>query len=153
MSEINIGDTARDSITGFEGVVIGFTDYLHNCRRPILQPKTLKDGKPIDNRSFDLPSVELVARGDGSYQPPPPRPFGLGDVVRDKVTGFEGVLVSRTEWSNGCDRYSVQSTQMHEGKPIDAEGFDGIALELVKSASPKPAAVKAGGPRPEPKRR
>ncbi len=32
----------------------------------------------------------------------------LGQRVRDKITGFTGVAVSRCEYLNGCIQYSVQ---------------------------------------------
>ncbi len=57
---MKLGDTARDTITGFQGVVIGETKWLHGCKRLVIQPRELKDGKPIDAQSFDEPQVELV---------------------------------------------------------------------------------------------
>lgn len=36
------------------------------------------------------------------------RMIELGDTVMDRVTGFVGVAVSRTEYMNGCIRYAVQ---------------------------------------------
>ena len=43
---IELGDTAKDSITGFSGVVIATTFWLHGCERLTLQPQKLdKDGK------------------------------------------------------------------------------------------------------------
>lgn len=64
MAEIKLGDIARDKVSGFEGVVIGITQWLHGCERLIIQPQKLHDGKPIDALSFDLPQVELVAGKD-----------------------------------------------------------------------------------------
>lgn len=57
---VNLGDVARDTITGFTGVVIAETKWLHGCRRLTIQPQELKDGKPVDACSFDDPQVELV---------------------------------------------------------------------------------------------
>jgi hypothetical protein len=58
---INLGDVARDTITGFTGVVIARHQYLHGCRRFSLQPQEMKDGKPIEPQSFDEPQLELVS--------------------------------------------------------------------------------------------
>lgn len=73
---INLGDEARDTITGFAGVVIGDTKWLHGCRRLTLQPRELKDGKPIDPISFDEPQLELVstAAASGTSEKGGPRP-------------------------------------------------------------------------------
>lgn len=58
---VNLGDKVRDKITGFEGIVIGITEWLWQCRRPIVQPATLQsDGKPIDSQSFDEPQLEVI---------------------------------------------------------------------------------------------
>ncbi len=60
--KIELGDTARDTITGFEGVVVGHTQWIHGCVRLTIQPRTMKDGKPIDPMSFDEPQLELVSK-------------------------------------------------------------------------------------------
>jgi hypothetical protein len=59
---IGLGDRVRDRISGLEGIVIGITDWLYQCRRPIVQPTTLTDGKPTDSLSFDEPQLELLEK-------------------------------------------------------------------------------------------
>ncbi len=68
MGTIKLGDIARDSITGFEGVVVAITDWLHGCRRLTLTPQLLHEGKPIENHSFDEPQCILVRR-EGEQAP------------------------------------------------------------------------------------
>lgn len=77
---IKLGDLARDTITGFTGVVVAETKWLHGCMRMTLQPKALHDGKPIDAATFDLPQLELVpavrektTSGTGGPRPEPTR--------------------------------------------------------------------------------
>jgi hypothetical protein len=41
---INLGDIAKDIITGVTGTVIASTKYLTNCERLTIQPMGLKDG-------------------------------------------------------------------------------------------------------------
>lgn len=62
MTSIALGDLAKDTITGFEGVCIAETQWLHGCRRITLQPRELKDGKAIESASFDEPQCALVSR-------------------------------------------------------------------------------------------
>lgn len=79
--------------------------------------------------------------------------FGLGDEVKDKVTGFKGAISGRTEWLYGCRRYTVQPTKLKDGKPMDPLGFDEAALILIKAAGPgQKVQPRKGGPRAEPGR-
>jgi len=57
---IQLGDVAKDKITGLIGVVVIDVKYLHGCRRLTLQPQALHEGKPIESSSFDEPQLELV---------------------------------------------------------------------------------------------
>lgn len=75
----------------------------------------------------------------------------LGDKVKDKVTGFKGIVVSISKHLYGCDRVGVQPEIGKDGKVPDAGWFDIDSIELVKSAVVKghteePAETKRGGP-------
>lgn len=72
--------------------------------------------------------------------------INLGAKVRDKITGFTGIVTSRTEWLNGCLRYGVQPQELHDGKPIDAHVFDEPQLEVLEASTPK-APPQPGGDR------
>lgn len=76
----------------------------------------------------------------------------IGDVAKDRVTGFKGVVIGRTEWLNGCARLGLQSQSLKDGSPIDAVWFDENQLELVKRSVVKPVQKETGGPRPAPMR-
>lgn len=76
----------------------------------------------------------------------------LGDIARDKITGFEGVVVSEHKWLHGCRRLGVQPTTLDkDGKVQEAHTFDEPQLELVTSQVAKGTSDK-GGPRPEARR-
>lgn len=66
---VNLGDLVKDTITGFEGVVIGETRWLYGCRRFTVQPRDLKDGKPIEPVSFDEPQLLVLEAFDGGWLP------------------------------------------------------------------------------------
>ena len=70
----------------------------------------------------------------------------LGDKVRDPITGFEGIAVSRSTFLHGCDRIGLQAPMDKDGKVPEWQYFD--ELQLMSA----PADKKKGGPRPEPKR-
>jgi len=59
-ANVNLGDKARDKITGFAGIVVAITDWLNGCRRVTIQPQELRDGKPIDTYTFDAEQIESV---------------------------------------------------------------------------------------------
>ena len=61
MPRINLGDKVKDTVTGFVGIAIGRTTWLHGCDRIIVQPEGLnKEGKIFENNSFDEPQLEVV---------------------------------------------------------------------------------------------
>lgn len=62
----------------------------------------------------------------------------LGARVTDRITGFTGICIARTDWLNGCARYGVQAEELKDGKPIEPEWFDALALD--------PASKEPGGP-------
>jgi len=85
-SNIGLGDTARDTITGFTGVVICEAKWLHGCRRLTLQPRELKDGKPVEMQTFDEPQLAKIAAPPsattGHTGGPRPEPTRAGDPQR-----------------------------------------------------------------------
>lgn len=71
----------------------------------------------------------------------------LGDKIRDKVSGFEGLCVGITTCLHGCNRLTIQPQGLHEGKPVDAFCFDEPQCELVEAKSyVVPKSDKPGGP-------
>ena len=57
---IVLGCTARDQITGLQGIVIGITHWLNGCVRVTLQPQSVRDGKPEDASTFDVEQIEAI---------------------------------------------------------------------------------------------
>lgn len=43
----------------------------------------------------------------------------VGDVVRDRFSGVEGVAIARTEWLYGCVRITIQPRGEKDGRPVD----------------------------------
>ena len=65
----------------------------------------------------------------------------LGEVYREKITGFQGVAIVISEWLNGCRRVTLQPQKLQEnGQPIEAQTFDEPGIEGIKPTS------KPGGP-------
>ena len=57
---LNLGDKAKDKVTGFTGIVTARTVFLNGCVRCGVQSDKLKDGLPTDIQWFDEPQLILV---------------------------------------------------------------------------------------------
>jgi hypothetical protein len=56
----------------------------------------------------------------------------LGDEVRDSITGYSGIAVSRTEHLTGAPRVCVQPKVMDGTKPAEDFWFDEGRLETLQ---------------------
>lgn len=57
----------------------------------------------------------------------------LGDLVQDKITGFKGIVIAKTEWLNQCTRVFVQPQELNkDGEPIKPREFDLPDLTLLE---------------------
>ena len=79
----------------------------------------------------------------------------LGNTIKDTISGFTGIAMSRTDYLHGCTQWGVKSQELHEGKPIAMQWFDDPQVEVVDetttgkvedAGSDKPP----GGPKPTP---
>jgi len=79
--------------------------------------------------------------------------FKLGDKVRDKISGLEGIITSKIEFLNGCIQYGIQPPVSENGDMREVEYIDEGQLEKIKG---KTATTKqndvGGGIRSYPKR-
>lgn len=57
--------------------------------------------------------------------------FELGEIIKDKVTGFQGVAMARTEYFTDCAHYGLCSQTLEGGKPLDWVWFDETRLVKV----------------------
>lgn len=73
----------------------------------------------------------------------------LGDKVKCKVTGFTGIAIGKTEWLNGCIRWTVQPHGTDkDGKIFASECFDDKQLAVIKNQSVDVTPKRTGGPMP-----
>ena len=91
-TQIGLGDLVRDQVTGFEGIAIAITIWLHSCERVSVQPRDLKDGKVPDCITFDIHQLSLVKSGViptfevRLEQAPYEAPGGEGDPLPQRET-------------------------------------------------------------------
>ena len=70
----------------------------------------------------------------------------LGQVVRDRVSGYTGIVNGITDFLYGCRRIQVRGTGLKDGLPIKAEYFDEPELEVIANNLGE-LARPTGGPR------
>jgi len=70
--------------------------------------------------------------------------FTLGNKLRDVVSGFEGIAVSRVQYLNGCVQYCLQAPVKDGARP-SGEYVDENQLEFVEAGVSVPA-PGTGGP-------
>lgn len=59
---VKLGDKVRDIVSGYEGIVIGVTHYLHGCTVCGVKSQGLHDGKPVSTQWFDMPQLKTVKK-------------------------------------------------------------------------------------------
>lgn len=109
-------------------------------RVPALNPPTPFPGPPPQKAENTMQTTTKI---------------NLGDRVKDKITGFYGIVVAITHWLNGCVRVSIQPEKLEkDGKIPDSQAFDEAQLVVVKRAAVAPhgQVTHPAGPRPDPKR-
>jgi len=69
----------------------------------------------------------------------------LGAEAKDIITGFEGVIYSRTQWLHNCNTYGLQPKELKDGVPQKLTYFDEPQLKVIKAKVIKPKR-DTGGP-------
>lgn len=144
-----LGIRVKDQVTGFAGVVTGRSQLLHMCNRYNVTPEGITpDGKLKEIYSFDEEALEVLDDKPLRKVPDPDFKYELGLIARDAVTLLKGVIVTRTQYMHGCNRYIVQQQgSTPEGKLKECLNVDEAAIELDQAAKHVPAPKKdTGGP-------
>ena len=79
-SRITLGQKVKDTITGFEGIAIARTIWLHGCERILVQPPYQQDSdKMPEHESFDEPQLEIIGTGVSGIELKPKEKRPCGD--------------------------------------------------------------------------
>ena len=71
----------------------------------------------------------------------------LGDKVKDKISGFEGIATATGKYLNGCTRILIEPTKLDEdGKMLKAVWFDDVQIEVAEKGAFAEGKKKVGGP-------
>ena len=75
--------------------------------------------------------------------------FKLNNHVEDKVTGFSGIILARSEYSTGCLQYGVTPTDLNkDGDLKEWQWFDESRLKEINKKTIQGLKSK-GGPAPK----
>ena len=61
----------------------------------------------------------------------------LGDKVKDNVSGFKGIAISKHTYLQGCTRISIQPQIDQDGKLPVIESFDEPQLTIIEASKVK----------------
>jgi hypothetical protein len=73
------------------------------------------------------------------------QPIGLGDRVKDPISGASGIVVAVSRYLTGSIRIGVTPETTKDNKPVENIDFDQSAVLLVKAAVHRPMVAIAGG--------
>ena len=135
---VQLGKVVTDSITGFKGVAVLRTEFLHACVRVGLQPKALKDGIPQERVYFD----EKQIKENEAIPTPAPNKW-LGKRATDSVTGVKGTVTAVTTYLYMAPRIVITQKGTFEGKTLEVVECD--EAQLAEYKEPK-VAERTGGP-------
>ncbi len=62
----------------------------------------------------------------------------LGDRVKDRTSGFSGIVLAISKYLYGCTTIGVKSEELKDGTPIEMQWFDEQSLDEL--------ATEPGGP-------
>jgi len=71
--------------------------------------------------------------------------FKLGLTVKDKITGFTGVLMGHANYYTGCDQYLLQPKANNSDKYPESLWLDEGRLEIIKEPKAESAKGKRKG--------
>jgi len=60
--------------------------------------------------------------------------INLGEKVKDMITDYEGIAISKVVHLNGCVRYEVKAKGLKDGKTIESEWIDEGQLTVIEEA-------------------
>ena len=66
-----------------------------------------------------------------------PARIGLGDHVRDTISGWTGVVVAKSEYLNGCVKYCVEAHELDGGKMMPEYWLDAYRIVVTNPRQPE----------------
>ena len=140
---IKFGQKVSCASFGVSGIVVSLVQHINGCESYEIRA-TPKEDADKPSKEHWLSAVDI---DPGEYEQFEPEfAITLGDKVKDRVTGFEGVAVSRYAYHTGTVCYTLRPIDLKDGLIQKDQFLD--EQHLVESSK-----AKSGGPsshQPEP---
>lgn len=138
MKNLEFGYKCRDIITGFEGILKTRIVHITGCDRVEL----VGGNKEEDKQYIDVPVLKIIDEGVYSelkdlecnkYNDVDEALYDFGVLAKDKLTGFEGVIVAKSIGISGDISYGLSPKFEKSSKNNDAIWFDEGRIEIIEN--------------------
>jgi hypothetical protein len=149
-----LGDSVKDVISGFTGIVTEREQHMHGCDRLVVSPTSITpEGALKESYVFDAQRLEVIAKGVIACLPVSEADsrFTLGAEAQDEVTGFKGIVSVISTTIYGLVAISIDPGKLSKDQvPESSQVFHATRVKLVE-AKPVPIAeghktTRPGGP-------
>jgi len=129
----DLGDKVKDRVTNYTGIVTSIAFHLSGCERYGVETTSGKRSDRGEREYFFDSQLMRIEKKNGDFKPchldnlDINTNLELGQIVKDKITGFEGVVtvINFKMWN--CPYINVQSLE----NPDSDQWFDETLLESV----------------------
>lgn len=137
MQEFSLSSKLRDILTGYEGTATARLEYINGTVQFCVVKAVGDDGVYPKGHYIDWQRLEEIS-GPTIDVSVPDAPFKMGDHLRDKITGLEGIATCKVNYVNGCVHYGITPKKAKkEMKQPETEYVDVQCLKLVKANAVK----------------
>ncbi len=147
-NKLQIGDRVQDEVSKKEGIITAYTEWLYGCDRVALHHGLDRDGKPLDVLWLDYEQAILVKKQEVVKKNPNKEcPIKLGDKIKCRITGQEGIAYGKSTHMYGCTRIGLApSTLDRDGKVKETFWADFPQFETMKEKVIQRENNRTGGP-------
>ena len=139
---VEVGDKARDKVSGFVGTVTCRKEHLFGNLQFVLENFIEGGDKSGEAFAFDWQQLELVAPDFlPAIECVNPGDVELGDEVEDRISYHVGVVTAVWHWMNGCIEVLVEAPD-EDGKEVCRRNSI-HRYEVTQKARIKPVTKKA----------
>lgn len=118
----HFGSKVEDSVTGFEGMLVGFCTYATGCNQGQIQPKAKEDGTFVEPEWFDEQRIRIIEdRSDNAFND---HSNDLGCLAQDVHSGFRGRVMGIITRMEGAVEYLLIPRVRDDGTVIGGQWFD-----------------------------
>ena len=147
---IEFGKRYRDIVSGFEGICIGYVEWIYGCNQFILAPRAENASKKESSSFFFEKQLEYLDDGivDKVEAPGVSAPRFIGMECVDKVTGFRGMCIGRYVWLFNCDQYVLEYQPNEKTRETKFNILDEGRIEIVPNSTKEIHPEEVASPRP-----